>query len=76
MNEAPLSVFYKAIQATHGATAQLAERVPVLETYQGEIVWVGEVLVFELEGHPTAQRCYAWEVNGEVTAVLEEGLRA
>lgn len=30
------------------------------------------MLVFELLGHPTAPRCYAWEVDGEVTAVLEE----
>ena len=27
----------------------------------------------EVLGHPTAARCYAWEVDGEVTAVLEEG---
>ncbi len=35
--------------------------------------WEGEVLVFDLEDHPTAPRCYAWEVDGEVTAVLHQG---
>ncbi len=30
------------------------------------------MLEFELEGHPTAARCYAWEVDGVVTAVLGE----
>ena len=44
-----------------------------METFQGATVWEGEVLVFQLQGHPTAQRCYAWEVDGEVTAVLGEG---
>ncbi len=40
---------------------------------EGGVVWVGEVLLFILRGHPTASRCYAWEVDGEVTAVLHEG---
>ena len=26
----------------------------------GETVWQGEVEVFNLRGHPTAKRCYAW----------------
>lgn len=30
------------------------------ETFEGEPVWEGEVQVFDLEGHPTASRCYAW----------------
>jgi hypothetical protein len=25
------------------------------------------------QGHPTASRCFAWEVEGEVTAVLSDG---
>ena len=29
--------------------------------------------MFELVDHPSASRCYAWEVDGEVTAVLGEG---
>jgi hypothetical protein len=30
------------------------------------------VLVFVLTDHPTARYCYAWEVDGRVTAVLHE----
>ena len=30
-------------------------------------------LALALLTHPTATRCYAWEVDGEVTAVLEAG---
>jgi len=73
MNEAPIQAFREAIRATHGADAQLAQRVRVREEFEGETVWEGEVLVFDLEGHPTAAKCYAWEVDGEVTAVLHEG---
>ena len=43
------------------------------ECFEGQPVWEGEVLVFELEDHPTAHLCYAWEVDGRVTAVLHTG---
>ena len=64
--------FQRAIRETHGAKARLLYREHVEEDFEGERVWEGHVLVFELEGHPTASRCYAWEVDGEVTAVLNE----
>ena len=70
MNEKPLWYFEKAIQATHGAKASLVRREMVVERFQGEVAWQGEVLVFALQGHPSARWCYAWEVDGEVTAVL------
>ena len=44
----------------------------VREAFKGETAWEGEVLIFELCDHPTATRCYAWEVNGRITAVLHE----
>jgi hypothetical protein len=72
LNDVPLSGFEKAIRATHGAGSRLIARERVKETFQGETVWEGEVLVFELVDHPSASRCYAWEVDGEVTAVLGE----
>lgn len=72
MNEAPIPTFEFAIRAIHGASARLIDRVPVDEHSADLPVWQGEVLVFELVGHPTATRCYAWEVDGEVTAVLHE----
>jgi hypothetical protein len=73
MNDVTLSTFQKAIRATHGAEAQFISRERVSERFQGEPVWEGEVLVFELKDHPTATRCYAWEVDGKVTAVLHQG---
>jgi hypothetical protein len=73
VNDAPNAAFEKAIRATHGADPELERRIHVHEYFQGETVWEGEVLVFKLSGHPTADRCYAWEVDGLVTAVLHEG---
>ena len=64
--------FSEAIRATHGADARLVYRAPVHETFDGQTVWEGEVLVFDLLNHPTASKCYAWSVDGRVTAVLHE----
>ena len=70
MNELPIEGFQEAIKATHGVEAQFLTRHQVVEEFEGETVWEGEVLVFTLRGHPTAALCYAWEVDGLVTAVL------
>ena len=72
MNELPIATFVEAIRATHGARAKLLSREHVEETFHGKEVWRGDVLIFDLEDHPTALRCYAWSVDGIVTAVLEE----
>ncbi len=72
MNELPISSFQRAILVTHGAQARLLAREHVSETFKGKMVWSGEVLIFELDGHPSARLCYAWEVDGKVTAVLHE----
>ena len=56
MTEIPLEKFAEAIRATHGASAELAGREHVTETFEGETVWEGEVLVFDLQAHPSAAR--------------------
>ena len=48
------------IRRVHGAEATHIESVPVKETFQGKTVWEGIVEVFELRGHATAHRVYAW----------------
>ena len=48
------------IRRLHGAEATHIESVPVKETFKGETVWEGIVEVFELTGHATAHRVYAW----------------
>ena len=44
----------------HGGVATLAQSIPVRETFEGKTVWEGVVHVFDLTGHPTATRAYAW----------------
>ncbi len=73
MNELPIAGFQKAIKATHGAAAELVGREYVIETFEGEEVWRGEVLEFAITGHPEAKRVFAWETGGRVTAVLAVG---
>src|SRR4030088_195524 len=50
----------EAVENMHGGTATLAQSVPVRETFEGKPVWEGVVHVFDLAGHPTAIRAYAW----------------
>lgn len=72
MNEATLETFQHAIREMHGHDGQLVGRERVVEVHDGQVVWEGDVLVFQLVDHPTADRVYAWEVDGVVTAVLGE----
>ena len=44
----------------HGGTATLAQSARVHETFNSQVVWDGVVHVFDLEGHPSATRAYAW----------------
>jgi len=46
--------------ATHGCDSSWIESVPVTETFNGALVWEGEVQVFNLLDHATAKRAYAW----------------
>jgi hypothetical protein len=50
------SVFLKL----HGCDATYVETVPVVEEFQGETIWQGDVEVFDLVGHPKATRGYGW----------------
>ncbi len=48
------------IHRLHGATATHVKSAFVIETFQGKTVWDGVVEVFDLTGHPKANRVYAW----------------
>jgi hypothetical protein len=48
------------IHRLHGGKASHVESVPVKESFQGQTVWDGVVEVFDLTGHPKANRIYAW----------------
>ena len=44
----------------HGCDAIYVETVPVVEEFQGETIWQGDVEVFDIRGHPKAKRGYGW----------------
>jgi hypothetical protein len=48
------------IRRLHGVEATHVKSVPVKETFKGQTVWEGIVEVFDLAGHATAHRVYAW----------------
>jgi hypothetical protein len=60
VDPAGLTALQDAIRHMHGCEATWMESVPVKETFRDETVWEGEVQVFELRGHPVAERAYAW----------------
>lgn len=55
-----LEELQRVIRHLHGVEARHLESIPVKEIFQGKTVWEGVVEVFELIGHPTSERLYAW----------------
>jgi hypothetical protein len=53
-----------AVERLHGCPAQLVE-AGVSECFEGRLVWHGIVYVFDLAGHRSADRCYAWSSRVE-----------
>lgn len=60
MTEVTSSELKHVVEFQHGGSATLVQSVPVTETFEGKTVWQGVVHVFDLVGHPTAKRAYAW----------------
>jgi hypothetical protein len=64
-----------AVETAHRCEALHVRSEPVIEVFDGKVVWEGVVEIFDLEGHAKAKRCYAWLFleNGEpqYTTVLE-----
>lgn len=58
--EVALNQLKRAVESQHGGAATLVRAVSVDERHDGEPVWQGMVHVFDLAGHPTATRAYAW----------------
>lgn len=65
-----------AIRTAHGCGSRHFTTVPVTEISDGEVVWEGNVEVFDLIKHPKAQCCYAWncEENGATHTITILGL--
>lgn len=60
MDDAGLPALVEAIKHLHDCKATWLESIPVHETFNDQVVWDGEVQVFDLSDHPKSKRCYAW----------------
>ena len=60
MNEVSQAELAAHVEAMHRAKAQWRMEVPIEERFGGIPAWQGVVHVFDLDGHPTATRAYAW----------------
>ncbi len=50
----------KALENLHNVKAKHLRTEHVSEQFKGDLVWSGDVEVFEIEGHSNASLCYAW----------------
>jgi len=56
----PIEELQNVIRYLHGVESKHVESIPIKETFRRHTVWEGVVEVFELIGHPSASRLYAW----------------
>ena len=55
----------KAIFDLHGCHRAHVHSVPVHETFQGNVVWDGDVEEFRLIDHPRAKTAFAWSYKND-----------
>lgn len=67
VNEVPSDTYItrlqNAIRSLNGCESGYVETITVSEpfhSFQRNKLWQGDVLVFEIHGHPEAKRAYAW----------------
>lgn len=60
MEEVAAGELLQSVEASHSCRATFAQATEVNEIFHGHKVWEGTVHVFDLRGHPTATRAYAW----------------
>lgn len=59
-SETSVEALQKAILDLYSCKSTWVESIQVKEIFEDETAWEGVVQVFDLAGHPTATRCYAW----------------
>jgi hypothetical protein len=60
MNSDDLNELKQAVDRLHSCKASPIEDVTVIAKFVDKTVWSGVVSVFRDEGHPQADKCYAW----------------
>ncbi len=64
MPEVSVAALKETVENLSGAGATFRETASVHEEHEGQMVWQGEVAVFDLKGHPSASIAYAWSDPG------------
>lgn len=52
----------EAVENLMGCPCEFVQEDTVVEIFDGEEVWDGPVATFSLEGHPVANKCFAWSL--------------
>lgn len=68
MQREELKALQKTIREIHRCSSRHFTTVPVTATVRGQVAWQGDVEIFDLIRHPTAQTCYAWSYNDDGTS--------
>jgi len=50
----------QSIAQNHACIAVYSQSVMVEETHRGEILWAGQIEIFEVQGHTKAKTAYGW----------------
>ena len=58
--EVKSSELKKAVENLHHCLAKLRHKAEVIEKFENHTVWEGTVHIFDIEGHPDTDTCYAW----------------
>ena len=57
----------QAVEGLHNCKAKYKKKTHILETFEGQTVWEGDVYIFDLKDHPSAKLAYAWSSPVEGT---------
>lgn len=60
MTEESIEALKQAVEDLHNCKAKYRKKTHVKETFEGQVVWDGDVYIFDLKDHPTAKLAYAW----------------
>jgi hypothetical protein len=63
-NPERIEALLQRIEQAHACRAIHLQTVLVERTADGEILWSGEVEIFQVEGHPKARTAYGWGMRG------------
>src|SRR5688572_3411056 len=55
-----LEALQQAVEGLHNCKAKYKRKTHVKEAFRGEMVWDGDVYIFDVTDHPSANLAYAW----------------